>query len=228
MGSVLRSTIINKDVPEEKGDKMTDLSNPSAASGGNIVCLNRKTCSQLFFVYAGAHGAIEGMGPMTFLQKSGIADRNIVFVRDPHRCFFDKGVSDEIPTLDALLDWHQDYIDANPHVTEIYTVGNSFGGWAALFFGYMLAVRKSWALAPGGEWGRKLLVDMMDVSNGTTEYEIYYSRQFPEDQLFAESLQNYPNVRLNHIYEHGHMMITGLLESGELVNLFPPFKPVEA
>ena len=204
---------------------------PAPAKGkhdGNIACLTRPACSQLFFVYAGAQGMLEGMGPMTFLQKSGISDRNVAFIRDPHACFFDKGVSAEIPTLDALIDWHQAHIAAHPHVTEVYCVGNSFGGWAALFFGYMLAVKKVWALAPGGEWGRTLLMDLMDDSNGVTDYDIHYSHQLAEDKLFAESLRNYPGVRMIHNEEHGHLMIRGLLQNGDLPKLFPPFQAAKA
>lgn len=192
---------------------------------GNIACLSRPNCSQLFFVYAGKQGMVEGMGPTTFLQKCGITDRNIVFVRDPHQCFFEKGVSAEIPTVDALLDWHQDYIAENSHVTEVYSIGNSFGGWASLFFGYMLGLKKTWALAPGGPWGRRLLVDLMLESNGITEYDIYYSRKLPMDQLFAESLEGYDGVNLVHKEEYGHDMISGLLNNNELPDLFPPFKP---
>lgn len=193
--------------------------------GGNISRLTRKNCSQLFFVYGALMGKIEGMTPMSFLQKSGLFDRNVTFVRDPHSVYFDKGVSDQIPTLDAVLDWHKDHLAANPHVKEVYCLGNSFGGWAALFFGYMLGVDKVWALAPAGVWGRKLLVDLMAEGNGTTEYDIHYSGEIKKDRVFAESLDNYPGVRLVRKDEHGHLQMNGLLQSGELPRLLPPFKP---
>ncbi|SMY09264.1 hypothetical protein [Flavimaricola marinus] len=194
---------------------------------GNIACLTRKNCCQLFFVYGGAHGRMEGMGPMAFLQKSGIADRNIVFVRDPKAKFYHEGVSDELPDLDSVLDWHAQYIEDNPHITEVYTVGNSFGGWASMFFGYMLGVDKVWALAPAGPWGRDLLIDLMKDGNGHTEYDVYYSRDVEEDKIFAESFVGYPNLSLTHIDEHGHMMITGLINTGQLPTMFPPFKAAE-
>jgi len=196
--------------------------------GGNIACLTRENCSQIFFVYAGGAGMVEGMGPMAFLQKSGISDRNFAFVRDPHLVYFDKGVSDEIADLDAVIDWHHAHLAANPHVTEVYCLGNSFGGWAALFFGYMLAAKKVWSLAPAGSWGLDLLKDLMDESNGVTQYDIYYSVDEPKDKRFAEALQNYPGVTLIRRDEHGHLMIRGLLKSGELPTLFPPFKTADA
>lgn len=192
--------------------------------GGNIACLTRDNCSQLFFVYAGGLGMVEGMGPMAFLQQSGISDRNVAFVRDPNTHYFSKGVSDELPDLDAVLDWHQSHLDANPHIDEVYCVGNSFGGWSALFFGYMLGVKKVWALAPAGTWGLKLLLDMMDDSNGVTEYDIFYSEEEERDKRFAQALKEYPGVQLHERNNHGHMMIRGMMQSGELPNLFPPLK----
>lgn len=190
--------------------------------GGNIAVLSRENCSQLFFVYAGGLGMVEGMGPMAFLQQSGISDRNVAFVRDPNTHYFSKGVSDDLPDLDAVLDWHQQHIDANPHIDEVYCIGNSFGGWSAMFFGYMLGVKKVWALAPAGTWGLKLLLDLMDDPNGVTEFELFYSENEPRDKRFAEALSGYPGVNLHKRNDYGHMMIRGMMQAGELPQLFPP------
>jgi hypothetical protein len=207
---------------------MSDKPSPGQKHGGNIAILSRSNCAQLFFVYAGGLGMIEGMGPMAFLQKSGISDRNVAFVRDPNTYYFEHGVSEELPDLDAVLDWHQRHIAANPHVTEVYCIGNSFGGWSALFFGYMLAVRRVWALAPAGTWGRDLLRDLMAEPNGVTQYDLYYSNQEPKDVRFAEALCDAPGLTLHRRDAFGHMMIRGLLQSGELPRLMPRFLPVSA
>lgn len=191
---------------------------------GNIAVLTRQTCCQVFFVYAGAEGMVEGMGPMTFLQKSGLSDRNIVFVRDPKANFFESGVSAELPDCDSVLDWHSQFLAENPHITEVYAVGNSFGGWSALFFGYMLAADKVWAMAPAGEWGGNLLVDLMKDSNGKTDYDIHYSVKVEKDKAFAEALRGYPGVTLFTIDDFGHFVMTGLLRTGVLPTLFPKFK----
>lgn len=203
---------------------MNVRSSPQGAHGGNIAVLTRPNCSQLFFIYAGGLGIYEGMGPMEFVQKSGIANRNLVFIRDPELHYFEKGVSEEIPNLDALIDWHLDHLAANPHIEEVYCLGNSFGGWAALLFGYVLGVKKVWAFAPGVVWGRKLLMDLMVEGNGVTEYDIYYSQQPKKDRRFAESLQGYPGVRLVHREEYGHLQINGLISAGEFQTILPEFK----
>lgn len=206
---------------------MSETQTSRSNHGGNIACLTRANCCQMFFVYAGGLGMIEGMGPMTFLQQSGLADRNVAFVRDPETCFFENGVSDELPDLDSVLDWHGRHLADNPHVTEVYCLGNSFGGWSALFFGYMLAVKKVWALAPAGAWGCDLLVDLMKDANGVTDYDIYYSNNEAKDLKFARALEHTPGVNLIRKDEHGHMMIRGLLQSGELPRLLPPFRPAD-
>ena len=194
---------------------------------GNIAVLTRKNCRQMFFVYAGGLGMVEGMGPMDFLRKSGLSDRNVVFVRDPHTRYFQFGVSEELKNLDDVVEWHRAHIEAQTHVDEIYCVGNSFGGWAALLFGHLFAAKKVWALAPAGIWGRDLLVDLMAEHNGTTEYDLYYSPEIEKDRLFAEALEDIPGVNTTQNTDHGHLIIRGMLRTGELPQLFPPFRASE-
>lgn len=198
-----------------------------ADTGGNIVNLVRPNCSQLFFVYAGAMGQVEGMNQMTFLQRSGLLRRNVTFVRDQDSRFFENGVSADLPDVDAVLDWHRDYVDSLDHVTEVYSLGNSFGGWAALFFGYMLAVKKVLALSPAGPTGLPLLAELMKTDNGVTDYDIFYSRDIETDKVFAETFDGYARVNLVTREEHGHLMMRGLLNTGELQEILPEFAEAE-
>lgn len=195
-----------------------------ADTGGNIVSLERTNCSQLFFVFAGGLGHVEGMNQMTFLQRTNLLRRNVTFFRDPGTEFYQNGVSPDLPDPEAMMDWMQAHIDSLPHVDEVYCIGNSFGGWSALFFGYMLAVRKVFALAPAGSWGLELLKELMSDDNGVTEYDIYYSREQPKDKVFAESFEGYPRTRLFTRDEHGHQMLRGLLFSGEIHEILPEFR----
>jgi len=198
-----------------------------ADTGGNIVSLTRPNCSQLFFVYAGGLGQVEGMNQMTFLQRSGLLRRNVTFVRDPEVQFFDKGVSPDLPDIESVLDWHLAYAKSLTHVTEVYCIGNSFGGWSAMFFGYMMAVRKVFALAPSGKWGQNMLHGLMMDANGVTEYDIYYSPEVEQDVAFARFFGECPNTRLVE-REHGHLMLRGLLNSGEMHEMLPPFREAAA
>lgn len=204
-----------------------------ADTGGNIVTLQRQECSQLFFVYAGAKGFMEGLDPMAFMRHTGLMKRNVVLVRDVESVltpqgiqvsYFENGISPDLPNLEAVLDWQSAYVKSLPHVSEVYTIGNSFGGWSAMFFGYMLAVTRVFALAPAGVWGRDLLRDLMVDHNGVTQYDIYYSRDIAKDKDFAEAFDGYPNTQLIVRDEHGHQMLNGLLNSGELIDIVPEYR----
>ena len=208
-----------------------------ADTGGNIVNLQREDCSQLFFVYAAALSRVmqDGMNQMTFLRRSGLMGRNVTFIRDPgtvivdggiQECYYEKGISPDLPDVDAVLDWQKAYIDSLPHVTEVYAVGNSYGGWSAMFFGYMLAMKKVFALAPGGPLGRRLLEQLLREDNGVTEFDIYYSREVEDDRTFAETFEGYPRTRLFTRDEAGHSMMRMLLESGEMSQIMPEFRGV--
>lgn len=201
----------------------TPLSILDKDTGGNIVTLVRPNSAQLFFTYAGGLGQVEGMNQMTFLQRSGLLRRNVTFLRDPETKFYNEGVSDEITDLEEVLDWHQAYIDSLPHVSEVYCLGNSFGGWSAMFFGYMLGVKKVFGLAPAGRWGLDMLHELMLNPNGVTEYEIFYDPKVEDDRTFAETFRDCEGVNF---YErnHGHLMLRGLLNTGELLEILPEAK----
>lgn len=205
-----------------------------ADTRGNIVTLERPDCAQLFIVYAAALSRImQGMNQMSFLRRSGLLRRNVIFIRDPetvvqgenvHSGYYEKGISPDLPDLDSVLDWQRAYIDSQSHVTEVYSLGNSFGGWSAMFFGYMLAVDKVYALAPAGLWGKELLRELMRDANGVTEYDIYYSREVEKDRDFAETFAGYPSTTLHTRDEYGHSMMRMMLDSGEIMEMIPPFR----
>ena len=216
----------DRQTPSDIADGNLSLSILDKDTGGNIVTLVRPNCRQLFFVYAGGLGQVEGMNQMTFLQRSGLLRRNVTFLRDPETKFYSEGVSSEITDLEEVLDWHQAYIDSLPHVKEVYCLGNSFGGWSAMFFGYMLGVKKVFALAPAGRWGLEMLHELMLDPNGTTEYDIFYDPAVEDDRTFAETFNDCSGVSM---FEraHGHLMLRGLLNTGELTQVLPEFKEAD-
>lgn len=210
-----------------------------ADTGGNIVNLKRPECSQLFFVYAAALSRVmDGeMNQMTFLRRSGLMGRNVTFIRDPdtviedggiYTKYYENGLSAELNDMDSVIDWQKAYIESLPYVTEVYAVGNSFGGWSAMFFAYMLAMKKAFALAPAGDWGRDLLKELLKDPNGVSEYDVYYSRDIAEDCEYAESFIGYPSVNLITRDDHGHQMMRVLMETGELAQMMPEYKGSEA
>jgi hypothetical protein len=204
----------------------------AADGAGNTVTRVSENCGQLFFVYAGPAGKY-GMLALPFLSESGLIDRNLVLLRDPHNADYMRGIGDGIDDIEALLNWHEACRSGMPHVSATYCVGNSMGGYAAFWFGHFLYARKAWAfsLQPVGE--AAALADLralLSVGNGVTEFEICYSADDPADREAAEYMAACPGVVL-HPY-HGnvgkrgrHNVLLTLAEAGELHQFFPAYEP---
>ena len=196
---------------------------------GNIAWLVRPSCRQLFFVYSGAYGTLDGLGATDFLRRSSLGNRNVVLMRDPYQfARFEQGVSSEINSLEALLEWHLEFVESCDHVDEVYCTGNSIGGNSALLFGHKLSAKKVWAFAPADLPTLPVLLGLLNEPNGTTEYEIHYSRQQWFDQAFAEALDGLPGVELIRNEKHGHMMLRGLALDGDLPHIYAPYRSCAA
>ncbi len=205
-----------------------------ADTGGNIVNLQRADCAQLFFVYAAALSQkwVAGMNQITFLRRSGLMGRNVTFIRDPETVvqgrtvqtrIYENGISPDLPDMDAVIDWQKEYAASLPHVKEVYAVGNSFGGWSALLFGYILGMNKVFALAPGGKWGLPLLKGLLAEDNGVTDFDIYYAPEVEDDRVFAETFDGFPRTRLIPCEGYGHNVMRKMLQTDELARLMPEF-----
>lgn len=210
--------------------------------GGNIATLARPKCAQLFFVYTGFAG-MPGMPPMTFLAHSGLGRRNIVIIRDPYNVNFVRGVSPDIPDLDALLQWHRTYRNSLEGIRETYCLGNSAGGSAALMFGCALGVKRVFAFAPRlgtrprarrepGQIKVSALVDLLKTGNGVTQYDIFCSPASRGDRTFAEYFAECPGVSIHYIEAaqaargwKGHMIMQTMASTGRLAEIFPDFLP---
>jgi hypothetical protein len=113
----------------------------------NIVAIKHEQCSQLFFLYSGLQRTIGGMRALGFLKKSGLEDRNVVMLIDPHKAGFRKGISDELQDMDDLVRWQREYRERQAHIKEVYCIGVSAGGYAAIYSGYHLKAQKVWSFA---------------------------------------------------------------------------------
>ncbi len=125
---------------------------------GNVVVRVRKACSQIFFVFTGAYQNVLGMGPMDFLNNTGLVDRNVVMLKDPHRLAFRLGISQEIPDLQTLICWQKDLISELSHIRHVYCLGVSAGGIPAILTGHALAAETVWSFSarpPLEVWGRE-------------------------------------------------------------------------
>jgi hypothetical protein len=70
-----------------------------------------------------------------------------------------------------------------------------------------------------------MLRELLEESNGVTEYRIFYGPSVPLDRVFAETLGHCPGVTLIPCegVNDNHLLVRSLLDAGELAGLFPPF-----
>lgn len=209
----------------------------NAASGPPFVHLARPHSGQLVLLYGGMDayvrgGSICGMGILPFLQVSGLSGRNVTWIRDPYLNNYAQGFGPEYPDVASVAAWHRQHIESLPHVRDVYAIGYSSGGYAALLFGHLLRVKKVWALSPrtsvaerrADAAAKAALQERLAVHNGVTEYEVWYARGNRYDRLFAEGLSGFPRLTLHPHAGHGrtHFLFDKMIRSGEFQALLPP------
>jgi hypothetical protein len=114
----------------------------------NAVLITRRDCDQLFFVFTGIMQKVFGLGPLEFLQASGLGNRNVVILRDVWRTGYLAGCSDQIRSFDALIDWQREIVNGAPHLRRIYSIGVSSGALAAMLSAERLGAESSLIFGP--------------------------------------------------------------------------------
>lgn len=198
-----------------------------------VVQLTRAQCSQIFFLYGGmdAIGKVSGMGLFTFLQATGLGNRNLTWLRDPYLDNFRRGISPDVPDVPALEAWHRQYLEARPAVRDIYTLGTSSGAYGALLYGHLLQAKTVWAFSPrtvhphGDAAARAELRERLLTHNGVTTYEVCYAAGNKRDRVFVDTLADCPGVRIHAYRGYGstHFLLNHLADADKLRSLFPPY-----
>lgn len=203
---------------------MEQNNRPENTTAGTSI-LARPGSAQLFFVYPGLRRAVAGMNPM-FLLRAGLGDRNLAFVRDPKAKFFEEGIDDEqLPSFESVVQWHKDHIDSIDGLKEVYTTGNSGGGYASLMFGHHLKVKTVYSFCPRGPRRGPQLRELLSNWNGVTEYHVYYSPLEHWDKVFAEALDGLPHLTLHASdpkHNDDHRIMSQMANRGELNDIYPP------
>ncbi len=125
-----------------------------------VAAFESPACAQVFIWFTGLRGVgmpepwSDGVAKELventpdFFRRIGLGDRNIVLVHDTRGRSYKEGISPELPTRAAVQDWLQAWIEARPHLAEIYTLGVSAGGPMAMLAGDRLGANVVWAFAP--------------------------------------------------------------------------------
>jgi hypothetical protein len=223
-------------LPDDPFDTPPALPPVSAVPKAAMVHI-RKQSEQLFFVYTGASRALM-VNATQFLGQTRLMLRNVVIFQDATRSCYLRGVSTELDSFDALLEWHLMFRDSLSHVRRVYCVGTSMGGFAALLFGYLLGAEAVWAFGPPTVPARDAagvvtvpadvpperadLARLLSRPNGKTQYHVYYSEGFDVDRVAATHIAQCEGVTLWPQPGRDHNVVSGLLERNVLRNVFPP------
>jgi hypothetical protein len=126
---------------------------PTPFSPDPGVCAYRRPQSDRLFCLFTGGAAMLNINPVEFIHKTGVGHCNVLIFRDPYRAGYQRGISPDLPTLDAMVGWVGAQL-AGPfsHVRDIFCVGTSGGGLPAVYVGHRRAARAVWSL--GGRVAR--------------------------------------------------------------------------
>lgn len=161
-----------------------------------------------------------------FLEKAGLNDKSTIIITDRSRRLALGGVSDECPTIFALVEYlRQEIAQLSPG--KIVVTGSSGGGYTAMLLGHLLKADHVVAFAPYPYTSRAAFVRQKDPAlhtmdriiesierlpdsvwkffdlrqvlsqwNGVTEFYVHASRYHKPDRDRALYLKGLPHVEL--------------------------------
>lgn len=176
-----------------------------------------------------------------FLKSTRILDRNLILFRDNEQANYQRGLSADIPSMAAFLDWQASQLALHfPHVRSTYCLGTSAGAYAAIVSGYFLKVPIVWSFGPmtlidepyrpseSDPISRRCfdLGELLRDGNGVTEYRIFYNNGYKPDVVAAERLKNCPGVRLFPQPGDDHGVVYTMADLGSLADVLVPFEGI--
>jgi D-alanine--poly(phosphoribitol) ligase subunit 1 len=188
----------------------------------------RPACSErLFVIFTGVDGGVMGP-PHVFLQKTSLITDNVLVLRDTSRRGFRRGIAANLRDLNELAIWIDGYRMAlRVRSSDVYCVGVSSGGEAALWCGHLLQARIVWGLAVNqSEPGEELPTadfecrSVLATHNGVTQYRLIYNQRCWPDRKAAQRLSDLPGVQCLPQDGDGHNIMGTLERTGQLEGLF--------
>ena len=196
-----------------------------------VTVSTRHASNQLFHIYLG--GVSSPAAPINFFGETRLLERNIAIFRDRYSAFYQRGVSSELPSFEALLQWQLEFRRSCAHVRRFFCVGTCSGGYAALLFGHLLRAETVWAFEPltrPDDWLDDAAIppERADLSvllarwNGRTTYNIYRSTEEVKNRENLGRLASCPGVNSRPVPARPGSVLKHLIDQGGLETLFPP------
>jgi len=157
-----------------------------------------------------------GMAPAEFLKTFTKKNINTVFVKDFHQCWYQKGLLGLSNDIQQTVEVIKERIPE--HQENIYTIGTSAGGFAAILFGVLLNADKIVAFGPQTILTEEIfqnyksldsrfqdidleskfsdLKQVLETSEYSSSIYIHFAANHADDKAAAERLANLKNVHL--------------------------------
>ena len=198
--------------------------------------------SKLYFLFGGV-AAEMAMPPFEFYASARIIEENKIFLRDFSQAWYQNGLPGVGGDLYAIRDFIQAKIaELNP--AEVFFVGNSMGGYAAILFASLVGRSTAIAFAPqtfvspvkrlrhrDRRWFKQIagmylrtvfkahiwdLKACLKPLQNETRIEIFVSEDDPLDYLHALRLQGLEGVQIHECPVGGHTLVKQLRDEGKL------------
>ncbi|GAB5400448.1 MAG: hypothetical protein Aureis2KO_20330 [Aureisphaera sp.] len=166
-----------------------------------------------------------------------------IFVRDHHQCWYQKGSDEQINSREKLLRRLNQLIKEGDYKRIVF-LGNSMGGYAAIYFGVLLKVDRILAFSPqtfidsfrrlryrDRRWQKQLsavsrwnpfsaalnLTSHLKKHNEFSgRVNIFFGASDKLDTLHAERLNRFSNVKLIPVEDQDHSVVRYLRDNGDL------------
>lgn len=204
-----------------------------------------KQKSKKLYILFGGISAGMGMPPFEFYNSSSIIDENKIFLRDLSQSWYQCG----LPGIGNTVYDIAKFLNAKIRQirpSEIFFVGNSMGGYAAILFASLLKCGKAIAFCPqtfispikrliygDSRWSCQILKTYKDTMLSTPRpiydvkrllskdefvntIEVYVSRTDRMDFLHARRIEKFKNVFVYKYDVAGHNLVSYLRDQDQL------------
>lgn len=200
---------------------------------------------KLYLIFGGISAGL-GMVPFEFYKTARIVDENKFFFRDFSQSWYQNGLPGVGRNVFEVAGYIRETIDGlQPE--EIYFVGNSMGGFAALLFASLVGKGKAIAFAPQSfispilrykhldhRWQKQIiqtyiktfykkhvwdLKKWLATSTNDLNADIFVSKRHRLDYLHANRLRSTKAINIHEYDVGGHALVKCLRDEGHLPDI---------
>jgi len=217
---------------------------PHDGDESNFRLVQVPNAKRTIVAFAGLKQLVGGMTPFNFMQSLAGIETNVVFVRDPRRTWYNGPIEGLGASAGEVVARIRELAD-DAGGGDLYLLGTSSGGFAALAFAGLLGARRVLAFSPqttidtaalralGETRWLKLLdrlrrAEFVDVVPGLAAVpppagcDIVVGRRAPLDIVYADRLGHVPGVVV-HGVDSGHNTAMHLRDHGVLERVLRAF-----